>query len=134
MENKLGKDIYGDGHLYKMPDNDNRGFHDKAASAPFDVDGFHWKEGYPDKPGYYQVALATEFNNSFYGLPVEKAYYEGDCHWSRRKCKRDSLLHRKDWWPPEEPGETGFEYYEYSVEYWCELPESRELLPCRFNW
>jgi len=127
----LGKDIFKDGHLYKMPNKDKRSHPDCAASAPFDVDGYHWRTGYPRKPGYYQLALTREFETSFVRLPVVKAYYEGNHVWSRRKCPHNSLLRVKERWEDED----GYCYvYAYYPEYWCELPESGELLPCRFDW
>lgn len=130
MKEFLGKDLFNDGHLYKMPVTDNRSFPNEAASAPFDVDGYHWKTGYPEKPGYYQLALSKEYNNSFIGLPVVKAYYDGK-DWSRRKCPRNSLLREKYYWHDED---GACELYTYYPEYWCELTKTEELLPCRFNW
>jgi hypothetical protein len=119
------------GHVFTMPENDTRGFPDTSADAPFDVDGYHWKEGWPDKPGYYAVALAKEWFNSPFYLPVEKAYYEGNYHWSRRRCPRGSLLHEKYIWEDED---GSCECYTYYPEYWCEIPESGELIPCLFNY
>ncbi len=122
-----------DGHAFTFPKNDNRCFPDEAASAPFDVDGYHWKEylQFPETPGYYMVALAKEYGNSYLGLPVEKAYYMGAGEWSRRRCPRNSLLRQKYYWEDEDGSCMLYTYY---VEYWCEIPESGELLPCIFDW
>ena len=126
----LGKDIFHDGHLYKMPEKDNRSYPDEAASAPFDVDGYHWKTGNPEKSGYYQLAISHDYHNSFMGLPVVKAYYSKRWGWSRKKCE-DSLFTEQYWL---DDGEGGALVYSYYPEYWCELTKSGELLPCRFDW
>ena len=127
----LGEDIFHDGHLYKMPENDDRSFPDEAASAPFDVDGYHWKTGNPKKSGYYQLALSHDYCNSFIGLPVEIAYYSKRWGWSRTECEEDSLLTEQYWLDEDE--DSGW-VYSYYPAYWCELTESGELLPCRFDW
>ena len=127
----LGKDIFHDGHLYKMPDKDNRSYPDGAASAPFDVDGYHWKTGNPEKSGYYQLAISHDYHNSFMGLPDVKTYYSKRWGWSRKKCEENSLFTEQYWL---DDGEGAAWFYSYYPEYWCELPESGELLPCRFNW
>lgn len=117
-----------------MPKNDKRSFPDAAASAPFDWDGIHWNEGDPDSPGWYAVALFDEDDcgySSYIRLPVERAYYEGDGKWSRRKGKRNSLMHEKYYL---DDGEGCCLSYRYYVEYWCKIPESGKLPQCYFNW
>lgn len=120
-------------HCTIPPKPDNRGYPDGAASPPFDWEGSHWKEGYPDKPGWYAVALFDDsaWHQSCFGLPVERAFYEGDCKWSRRKGKRNSLMHEKYYY---EDFESHCITYRYYVEYWCEIPESGELPRCYFDW
>jgi len=119
------------GYIFESPKEDNRNYPREAASAPFDVDGYHWKTGFPKRKGWYMVALAAEYGNSFMGLPVEKAYYKGRYKWDRSKSSEDSLLKETTWWEDED---GCCELPKYYVEYWCEIPESDELLPCLFDW
>lgn len=120
-------------HCTSPQEPDDRGWPVGAASPPFDWEGSHWKEGYPDKPGWYAVALSDDsaYRQSFIGLPVERAYYEGDYKWSRRKGKRNSLMREKYYY---EDYEGHCMLHRYCVEYWCEIPESGKLPQCYFNW
>ena len=82
-----------DKYLYKhctIPKNDNRNYPRGSAGAPMDFDGYHWKDGDPQNPGWYAVAL---FDSEYCGcngisLPVERAYFNGN-NWSRRHGKRN---------------------------------------------
>lgn len=120
-------------HNAFMPKNDHRGYPDGAASPPFDIDGCHWKEGYPETPGYYAVALnAYDYPHMcITSLPVEKLYYEGERQWSRRRCSRTSLMHEKYFL---DEGDSCGWCWTYYPEYWCEIPESGKLPPCIFDY
>lgn len=122
------------GHIFTMPENDKRSIPYGAADTAFDVDGFHWKDGDPSEAGYYMVALSVDPSSGSSGshasLPVEKAYYDGK-EWSRRKCSRKSLLREKYYL---DEGYGGCLFYLYDIEYWCEIPDSGELLPCLLNY
>lgn len=123
------------GHTFSMPENDNRSIPFGAADSAFDVDGYHWKDGDPEKPGYYMIALSHDPSSGIkdmFSLHVEKGYYEGkEKGWSRRKCSRNSYLHEKY---SLDEGRGPHLFYTYDVEYWCEIPESGELLPCLLNY
>ena len=120
-------------HNMHMPKNDNRSYPDGAFSPPFDADGCHWEDGDPKQSGYYAIALISDSHphGYLYSLPVEKAYYDVDKGWSRRRCSRDSLLHKKYYY---EDGDGHGWLYEYYPEYWCEIPKSGILPPCCFNY
>ena len=132
-------------YRYTYVKNDDRCYPRGAAAPPYDVNGVRWHDRWPEKPGWYHVALIPDPHRGLlYGLRVARMYYDGET-WIRvphpdadefeiEDVRRTQLL-PNELYEENDPLSEEEEYVEfpyYEPEYWHDIHE--EMIPCRFPY